>query len=344
MLAIRRSAPLLLALGLPAGLFAFGACDGASSADADGGAGASTGGGASTPKPRRVVGYLPTYRSLDPARLDFETLTHLCVAFANPVEGGGSDFDEGARSAIPPLVAAAHEHEVKVLASIAGGTDTGGGAVLAQITEDVDAYVASLLELIEKYDLDGIDVDIEGKHVNETYEPFVLKLKAALPAGKLLTAAVATKNGDDFSSKALGEYDFINLMAYDHCGWSETPCEHSSMKRTLEELEYWTGDRPVPRDKLVLGVPFYGWCWGCGDKQTAMTYSDILSQYPEAKTTDRIEDGDKTISLNGATTIAEKAELAQEYGGVMIWELGQDASGDDALFRVIAEAQPARPE
>ena len=328
-------------LGLLVSSTLFAACE-EKKAD-DGGAGGSAGGddGNDVPPPHRVVGYVPTYRSLDPRNFDFATLTHLCIAFANPTgEGSESDFDEAARPQIAPLVAAAHAQGVKVLASIAGGTKASGELVGAQIIPDkVDAYVASLLDVIERYDLDGIDVDIEGEAVTDTYEPFVLKLSKALPDGKLLTAAVATKNRDAFSSRALAEYDFINIMSYDQCSWSDEACEQASLEDTHLDLEYWTKDRDIPRHKAVLGVPFYGWCWGCAETQSALTYAQIVAKYPEAKTEDWIEANGETISLNSAATIATKAELARDYGGVMIWELGQDAVGDDALFLVIADAQ-----
>ncbi len=293
------------------------------------------------PGPRRVVGYLPTYRSLSPAGIDFDTLTHLCLAFANPTGNGSeSDFEESARSQIGPLVEAAHAKGVKVLASIAGGSQKSGDLVGAQLTPDkVDAYVASLVQLLTRYDLDGIDNDIEGDAVNQNYETFVIKLRAALPGDTLLTAAVATKNGDPVSDAALAEYDFLNIMAYDHCSWTDEACDQASIEGVREDLEYWTVTRGYPRRKAVLGVPFYGWCWGCSDKQSAITYGQVLSSYPQAKTEDWIVNGNVTISLNSAATIAKKAQLGHEYGGLMIWELGQDASGDDSLMKVVADAQ-----
>ncbi len=293
------------------------------------------------PAPKRVVGYLPTYRNLSPESLDLDTLTHLTIAFANPTGvGGESDFPENVRSRIAPLVEAAHAKEVKVLAAIAGGTTEQGGLVGDQITpENVDAYIAGLLDLIERYDLDGIDVDIEGEAVTGTYEPFVHALADALPADKVLSAAVATKNGEAFTRASLDAFDFINIMAYDHCSWSDVPCDQASMEGTHEDLEYWTVQRDYPRRKAVLGVPFYGWCWGCSEMQTALTYAQILSMYPNARTEDWIRENGVEISLNSAATIAEKARLAHDYGGVMIWELGQDASGDNSLMQVIAGAQ-----
>jgi len=311
-----------------------------------GGTGTGTGGtpdgsgGTNDQEPtQRVVGYLPTWRNLDSAGLDLDTLTHICIAFANPTGAGNDvDFDEGARASIAPLVTAARAKGVKVLASIAGAA--GGEDVAAKIVaSNVDAFVASLTDLVTRYELDGIDVDIEGHNVSSTYEPFVLKLSAALPADKLLTVAVATWNGDDFSSAALAEYDFVNIMSYDHYGtWSEAG-EHSSLAETESELAYWVDERGIPADKVVLGVPFYGYCWGCEAEPIAMTYQAILSAYPEAKTLDWISSGGAQLSFNSAATIATKAELAKSYGGIMIWELGQDATGNDALFKVIRDAQ-----
>lgn len=291
------------------------------------------------PPPRRVVAYLPTYRSLAPANVDFDTVTHLCIAFANPTgEGSESDFDESVREKIAPLVTAAHEKGVKVLASIAGGTKESGEIVGEQIQPaNVDAYIEGLLDLMERYELDGIDVDIEGEAVTETYTPFVTQLNAALPEGKLLTAAIATKNGPAFESVALSEYDFLNLMAYDHCSWSDVACDQASLEGVEEDLRYWLEERAIPGQRLVLGVPFYGWCWGCSEKQTAMTYSQIIAQYPQAKTEDWIREDGKEISFNSAATIAIKTDRALELGGVMIWELGQDARGEDSLMAVIAE-------
>lgn len=301
---------------------------------AAGGTGGSTTGDGRLP----VVGYLPTYRSLDPSALNLDALTHLDIAFANTMDGGGVDFQTDARASIPGLVSAAHAKNVKVLASIAGAA--GGSAVSGRITSaNVDAYVSALLDMVNRYSLDGIDVDIEGEYVNSDYEPFVLKLDAALPAGKLLTAAVANWNGDDFSSAALAAYDYINVMSYDHCGTWTDPCEHSTYADAQSDMAYWVNDRAVPAQKVILGVPFYGYSWGGPDGNVAITYAEALAAYPAAKTTDWISDGGTKISINSAATIGQKAALAKTYGGIMIWELGQDASGPDSLLQVIHDAQ-----
>ncbi len=314
-----------------------GAGTGGELAMGSGGEATGTGGATSVPPKDgvRVVGYLPTYRNLDPAGLDFDTLTHLCIAFANPTSPDQIDFDANP-SAINNLVTAAHAKGVQVLVSIAGAA--GGAAVESAIQPaSVDTFIAALLDLVDRYQLDGIDVDIEGSHVKAaTYTPFVTKLSAALPAGKLLTAAVATWNGDDFPDAALAEFDFINLMSYDHCGtWSDA-CEHSLYSESLTELQYWEGNRGIPADRVVLGVPFYGYCWGASCAAGALTYPEIVTAYPQGRTNDYLVGDGYTISLNGPATIAQKVELSKEHGGIMIWELRQDGTGDDSLFSIIA--------
>jgi len=53
---------------------------------------------------------------------------------------------------------------------------------------------------------------------------------------KVLTAAVTTSNGAAFTGAALGAYDFINIMSYDHCGWSVKACEHAGLAESKKEL------------------------------------------------------------------------------------------------------------
>lgn len=306
-----------------------------------GGTSASSGGGAGIvgKSGSRVVGYLPTWRDLGPEALDLDTLTHLNIAFLNPTGSGnevafGGETDE---SEIRALISAAHEKNVLVSASIAGANS---GPVEAKIVPgNVDAFVAELAAFTSDFELDGIDVDIEGHSVNENYEPFVGKLRAALGDGKLLTAAVANWNGDDFSDAALAHYDFINVMAYDHCGPWSMACEHSTLAETEDDMDYWVSERGIPAQQVVWGVPFYGYCWGSACPAEAMTYPELLSEWPEALTNDWIEGEGYQVSLNTNATISAKAEKAKAFGGIMIWELGQDGTGDQSLFAVIRDAQ-----
>ncbi len=69
----------------------------------------------------RIVGYLPYYRFSLSSQIDFGQLTHLNIAFANPLmdgrlEVGGQDID--------PIVAIGRQHGLSVLLSMGGGLTT----------------------------------------------------------------------------------------------------------------------------------------------------------------------------------------------------------------------------
>src|SRR5688572_20337472 len=101
----------------------------------------------------------------------------------------------------------------------------------------------------------------------------------------------------------------------------------------------WWVNKGLAKEKAVFGVPFYGYSWANG-KATALTYAQILAQAPDAATVDQVQVAGATTYLNSRVTIQAKAKLARQYGGIMIWELGQDAAGDASLLKAIVETKP----
>jgi GH18 family chitinase len=318
---------------------------------------------------KRVVGYLPTYR-FGSAQLHLDTLTHLILAFAVPNAEGGVDFKDVQPTQIEGIVTAAHDAHVKVLVALAGGA--GGDVTKARLKQGVHTYVTSVRDLVDKYKLDGVDVDIEGAAIEpETYEPLMLELAQTLRGcspPKLLTAAVAAERRENY--RALGAVDFLNVMSYDHCADTDHECDHATPAQAQTDLDYWSSLRQpneagVPRTigtaNVVLGVPFYGRCWGeaCPEREqyrdgsyaatSALTYWAIAGYCDSRKfagcsrSADVITDGTGAhgyyVSLNSPDTIESKTKQAKAHGGMMIWELGQD-SNDGALFAEITAAFP----
>src|SRR5688572_8507667 len=67
----------------------------------------------------RVVGYVPMGRTMpDFSKISFQRITHLNIAFVNPDSTGNLKLPAGFDS----LIKQAHQHKVKVLASIGGGS------------------------------------------------------------------------------------------------------------------------------------------------------------------------------------------------------------------------------
>ncbi|MDV7402640.1 glycosyl hydrolase family 18 protein, partial [Arthrospira platensis SPKY1] len=84
-----------------------------------------------------------------------------------------------------PVVQRAHQSQVKVLVSLAGG------ALKPEWVEAWDrlmrpgqraAFIHRIMNYVRAYQLDGVDVDLEFRHVTAQYSGFVLQLRDSLQA------------------------------------------------------------------------------------------------------------------------------------------------------------------
>jgi len=196
------------------------------------------------------------------------------------------------------------------------------------------------------YNLDGIDVDLEGDRIDANYEKFVIELANSLkPANKMMTSAIATVYKDQFTDKALSQFDYVTIMTYDKTGpWRpEQPGHHSPYSMAVEDLDYWANTRKLDRKKMYLGLPFYGYSFG-PKGASSMMYKDIVSTFPKSEKKDELKMPDGSILYyNGIPTIQKKVQLAKKNaGGIMFWHIGGDAPGDKSLVSVINK-EAAKP-
>lgn len=284
----------------------------------------------------KVIGYLPYYRFGHNAQIEYERLTHLNLAFANPdMQGnlslGGQDIE--------PILQSARQAGLSVFLSLAGGALTNEWEQAWEhlmLPENRSAFIHKIVQYVEGYELDGVDFDLEWGHVNEKYSPFVLELRDSLTAHNLLlTAALpATYRYPQISDQALAAFDWINIMAYDLTGsWDpNNPGPHSPYSFALSSIFYWRG-QGVADERLTLGVPFYGYQFA-GPNVTAHSYRTIVGWDPA----NAYQDQAGQTYYNGIPTIQSKTELAlSQVSGLMIWELGQDAFSELSLLRAIDE-------
>jgi chitinase len=284
-----------------------------------------------------VIGYLFAGADLmnAAAKVDLNKLTHLNIAFINPDATGAFAPVSG----LQELVKKAHDNKVKVIAAFAGGNPPGYLKDLLR-PEKRKLLVDGLLQLTQTYNLDGIDVDLEGDFVNENYEEFIIALSAGLKKqNKLMTAAVATWNSAAYSDKALALFDLISIMSYDHTGpWrKEQPGPHASYEDMELDFSHWNTGRSIPVEKLVLGLPFYAYGFG-PDISESMNYGDLIAAYPGADKVDVWElPGKGTFYYNGMPTIKKKVAYAvdKKAAGLMIWQVLGDAPGSLSLLDAI---------
>jgi chitinase len=292
---------------------------------------------------RRVVGYLPMYNFRQPeiSKIPLAGLTHLNLAFLRPDSTGAVSLPNWVDS----VITLAHAAKINVLISIGGGSPPAWfGRLLSPGLRD--DFTRQLVSFVQQHQLDGIDVDLEGALIDSNYETFVTGLAKQLkPANKLLTAAVATWVSARITDGALRQFDFINLMSYDKTGpWTpDRPGPHAPYQMAVDDLLHWTKTRNLPARKIVLGIPFYGYRFSKAGIRS-MSYNEILSGFPQAAQQDSILTADSArIFYNGANTIQAKTRLAQQAGGIMIWQLLQDAEGDASLLKIVRETMMEPP-
>lgn len=291
----------------------------------------------------RVVAYVPNWVDLNSfsERIDYPKLTHINIAFENPVNDDG-DLSFSKRN--PVLIEKAHAQKVVVLISIGGGAASGDKTLLARYgtllaAEKRKAFAESLAKYVVDHGFDGLDVDLEGPSITQDYGPFIDELGAAFKAnGKLLTSALSKGyGGSNVPDSVFAHFDFVNVMAYDGVGYwdPKSPGQHSSFEFAKKNVSYWV-ERGLPKDKAVLGVPFYGYGFGDAFRKGDYSYSKILKDYPGAEQKDEVG---STIWYNGIPTIKAKSRyvVEEKLGGIMIWSLDYDVPGERSLLSAIHE-------
>ncbi|WP_245814191.1 glycosyl hydrolase family 18 protein [Cystobacter ferrugineus] len=278
----------------------------------------------------RVVGYFPTWNG-NVNDIQYGNLTHINYAFILPTAQGGLTGLSSGDSRLKSLVQTAHSRGVKVLIAVGGWNDgnDSGFEQLAANASTRTAFVNNLVNFVTQAGLDGVDIDWEYPDPGNSatnYGLLMKELSAAMHSrGKLLTAAVVANGytGGGIPTATFADVDFLNIMAYD----GGHP--HSTYNYAVQSLDYWLG-RGLPKDKAVLGVPFYG-----RSPSSYVGYAALVARDSQAPYKDNVGD----VYYNGIATIQAKSKLAlQRGGGVMIWDISDDAKGSASLLTAIAQA------
>jgi len=237
-----------------------------------------------------VIGYVGGFKGLlDTEKIDAEKLTHINYAFVDIKKGRAFLTNEKTDSTnFRKLNLLKKKNtDLKILISIGGWawSENFSDAVLTDSSRRI--FAESSVDIIKKYNLDGVDIDWEypampGEEGNivrpEDKQNYTLMFQAIREAldvyeqesgsKKLLTTAVggykifADHTEMDKASKYL---DYVNLMTYDlfvgdtavnHAGLYESPFYKSD--RNADHCVKSFVAAGVPIEKLVLGLPFYG--------------------------------------------------------------------------------------
>lgn len=339
-------------------------------------AGAGTGGAGTGRAKGVVVGYYAAWaghQGYGPEQLPAERLDQVNYAFAE-IENGRAALtspDQDAKNLRGLTALRKRNPELKIVLSLGGWDGSGGFSDAASTADRRETFARSCLELLLVHDLDGVDLDWEypvsggsGTHRPQDRENFTLLLKAlrrtldrqgrADGRDYLLTIAGAAGEGylNCIEPQAVAEtVDHIFLMAYDfHGPWDfradfNAPLYAGGRGGVDAAVSAWLS-RGVAADKLVLGMPLYGYIYqGCGGPGSAFASArsvsydavqrDYLSnaayrqlRHSQAEVPYLLGNG-TFLSYDDEDSIAAKAALAKKrgLGGFGFWELSQDRTG-----------------
>lgn len=280
----------------------------------------------------------------------------------------------------------------KQIAIAVGGYKADGFSDMANDEEKRENFFASVKEFIMDYDLNGIDIDWEFpvtggngtiKSRPEDKENFTLLMKGLRrridelieSSNKKYELTFAQASSDiGFENIELEKIepliDAMNLMAYDYTGtWSKITGHNSNLYKSVNNTSAVCTDDVIkkyeeikfPLDKIVLGVPLYGYGWSgvnLGENNglyeqakksmdEAITYKDLKEKYidkdgfvrywDESAKQPYLYNGDIFITYDDEESVSEKSTYIREkrLGGVMVWEISQDDNNE--LINKMAE-------
>ncbi|MBO9359162.1 MAG: peptidoglycan hydrolase [Thermomicrobium sp.] len=239
------------------------------------------------------------------------------------------------------------------------------------------AVITRLVRLVEERGYSGIHIDFEAVNAGDAphLTAFMRELAAQLrPRGKLVTQAVVARTSDTpttwggaYDYPALAEVnDYIVVMAYDFHYARGSPGPVAPYTWVQRVVSYLT--TRVPREKLILGIPLYGYDWNvtAGPPARSVRYDQVRELLRRPGASSGYDETEKEAWIRytddqgqqhevwhaDARSVAARVDLALDRGlaGVALWRLGhEDPAVWDDLARLNTPATripafPSTPE
>lgn len=216
--------------------------------------------------------------------------------------------------------------------------------------------IANLMEDVKTYEIDGINLDIEGikKEAGPHYVQFIRELSVSCRNEGIILSVdnyVPSASTQFYNRAEQGRVaDYVIIMAYDeHYAGGEAGSIASLpyVKKGIEDTIL-----VVPKEKVICAVPFYTRVWTEDDKTTTSSalgisaaknwveenqvelyWQEELGQYYGELMT---EEGMKEIWMEEETSLGLKMGLIGEYGlaGVACWRLGLEPASAWEVVKV----------
>ena len=238
-----------------------------------------------SPEPRQQVFYEPTqtvygylpYWTTSPAQLDFSGLSHVAYFGVELNADASLSYESRWHNDGPTLVSRAHAEGVKVHLCLISFSDSVNNVVLPS-TSLRRQTIQNLKSLVEVYNADGINIDIEGMDASrrEDLNDFIQELSVEIPEIVIATPAVDWSDAYDYAT--LSNYADLFIMGYDYhwSGGDPGPVDplFGGSPWGQFALDWTVNDYlslGVDPERIILGLPLYGRSWSTVDSSVPGT-------------------------------------------------------------------------
>jgi len=269
-----------------------------------------------------IAAYLP-YWGMD--KVDLNSLSHLDILYyfsIAPDQDGLFVVPEGLISDIN-LARDRLRNDALLFLVLGGWYESETIFPMFEDPEKRADYVSQLVRFCLEHDIDGVDLDWEDYPYSippQDRSVLTVMLSDSLRANGLLFSVALVPSQVVFSSGIHPMVDYINVMSYgilDEEG-NQVPLA------MFEDFTYEHVYAGIPREKIIMGVPFYGkrpYKEGDTSPRT-YTYRHIVEMAHPLPDNNNFG----LYSFNGRTLIKKKTSflIENEIGGIVAWELSQD--------------------
>lgn len=284
-------------------------------------------------------------------------------SFFSLERGSNGEIYDNAKDDGAEYIEWAHNNNYQVWAMFSNNSLKDTTSQILNDYEKRETMIENLMDLVEEYNLDGVNVDFENMNESDkdVYSRFLIELAPRLKKiGKTLSVDVTAPDGSEtwslcFDRNTIANVaDYIVFMAYDQYGTSSNKAGTTAGYNWVEaNVKKFLGQEDVDPEKIILGIPLYMRLWEEEEDGTAkpevVNMKDMFDVLPENQVATwdeelkqyyvEYEEDGKTYKMwvENEKSIGEKINLANQYNlaGIAFWE--KDRETNDEFWTFVKE-------
>lgn len=284
-------------------------------------------------------------------------------SFFSLERGSNGEIYDNAKDDGAEYIEWAHNNNYQVWAMFSNNSLKDTTSQILNDYEKRETMIENLMDLVEEYNLDGVNVDFENMNESDkdVYSRFLIELAPRLKKiGKTLSVDVTAPDGSEtwslcFDRNTIANVaDYIVFMAYDQYGTSSNKAGTTAGYNWVEaNIKKFLGQEDVDPEKIILGIPLYMRLWEEEDDGTAkpevVNMNDMFDVLPENQVATwdeelkqyyvEYEEDGKTYKMwvENEKSVGEKINLANQYNlaGIAFWE--KDRETNDEFWTFVKE-------